>query len=314
MIIIEDSSSFRKSGFNVVTIGTFDGVHFGHRKILKKIVNQAKEQNGLSVVVTLWPHPRFVLEGESSTLKLLTTFEEKAQIMKELGIDVIVKIPFTREFSQTSSEDFIQNILIRDLGTNRLVIGYDHHFGKNREGSFEYLQENADRYGFEIEEIPRQDIDDVGVSSTKIRDALLVGHIEEANHYLGRQYSFSGKVVHGEKIGRDIGYPTANIEPGAHFKLIPCDGVYAVSVGLGDEELHGMMYIGNKPTLKGTRRFIEVNIFEFDRDIYDRELTINFIDKVRGDMTFSSLEALSGQLSKDKIDVLNIIKQQPKND
>ncbi|MEL7148899.1 MAG: riboflavin kinase, partial [Bacteroidota bacterium] len=220
MIILEGAEAFPKQSYAVVTIGTFDGVHIGHRQILQKIVKQASDNNGVSVVITFWPHPRFVLQGvEESGLKLLSTFEEKAALLAELGIDYLVKIPFTKAFSQTSSEAFIRKILIDQIGTTHLVIGYDHHFGRNREGSFEYLQANIDAYGFTLQEIPRHDIDDVGVSSTKIRAALRDGEVDTAATYLGRDYGITGVVVHGEKIGRTIGYPTANLQLSQSFKL-----------------------------------------------------------------------------------------------
>ncbi len=311
MIILDGAEEFKKHDHTIVTIGTFDGVHFGHRKILSKIVNQAREQNGISVVVTFWPHPRLVLEGPKSTLQLLTTFEEKARIMAEIGVDVIVKIPFTLEFSKTTSEEFIQKILIDQIGTKKLVIGYDHHFGKDREGSFEYLKANSKRFGFEVEEIPRQDIDHVGVSSTKIRQALLEGDITTTNEYMGRPYHFSGEVIHGEKMGRDLGYPTANIKPVETFKIIPGDGIYVVEVRLEQRRFYGMLYIGNKPTLEGRKKSIEVNIFDFNEDIYGDTLEIYMLDQLRGDIKFPGVEELKKQLDLDKKNALAIINNLP---
>lgn len=311
MIVLEGADKFKKHDHTVVTIGTFDGVHFGHQKILKKIINQAKADNGISVVVTFWPHPRFILEGPDSKLKLLTTFEEKAQILEEIGIDVIVKIPFTLEFSKTTSEEFIQNTLIRNLGTSKLVIGYDHHFGKDREGSFDYLKENSERFGFEVEEIPRQDIDHVGVSSTRIRKALMEGDISTTTEYLGRPYHFTGEVIHGEKMGRNLGYPTANIKPTEHYKVLPGDGVYAVKARLKNGDFYGMLYIGNKPTLSGKRKSIEVNIFEFDEEIYGYQIEIIMLDQLRGDIKFPGLEELKAQLARDKQNALAIINNLP---
>jgi len=316
MNILEGADSFPKQNYTVVTIGTFDGVHIGHQEILNKISRQAKDNNGVSVVVTFWPHPRFVLQGEEeSGLKLLSTFDDKAKRLADQGIDYVVKIPFTKEFSQTSSEDFIRNVLIDQIGTTHLVIGYDHHFGRNREGSFEYLQTNIDSYGFTLQEIPRQDIDDVGVSSTKIRIALGQGKVDVARSYLARNYEITGKVIHGQKLGRTIGYPTANIQLLESYKLVPSDGIYAVKVIHGDKIFFGMLYIGQKPTLdNGHHKVIEVNIFDFNEDIYGELLTIDFLEYIRGDMKFANLDLLVEQITDDKEKTLEILKQFTKND
>ena len=314
MIILEGADAFPKQSYAVVTIGTFDGVHIGHRQILQKIVKQASDNNGVSVVITIWQHPRIVLQGvEESGLKLLSTFEEKAELLATLGIDYLVKIPFTKAFSQTSSEDFIRKILIDQVGTTHLVIGYDHHFGRNREGSFEYLQANIDNYGFTLQEIPRHDIDDVGVSSTKIRLALQAGEVDTAASYLGRNYELSGKVVHGQKIGRTIGYPTANLQLSESFKLIPAHGIYVVRVSVGEKDAYGMLYIGTKPTLEGgLKEVIEVNILDFEEDIYDEVLHLEFLKFIRGDMKFDSLEELTAQIGRDKESTIDILKQYSK--
>src|SRR5688572_31178237 len=214
----------------VVTSGTFDGVHVGHSKILARLREIAFKANGETVVITYWPHPRLVLHPEDTSLKLLNTFEEKAELLKQQGIQHLLRIPFTREFSHLSSEEFITQIIVETIGTKKLIIGYDHHFGKNREGSFEQLKLNAPKYGFEVEEIPRQDVDHVGVSSTKIRKALEEGDIDTATHFLGHTYGITGRVVKGDKLGRILGYPTANIEIETTYKLIPPDGIYAVTV------------------------------------------------------------------------------------
>ncbi|MEL6556756.1 MAG: bifunctional riboflavin kinase/FAD synthetase [Bacteroidota bacterium] len=313
MIILEGAESFPKQSYTVVTIGTFDGVHVGHQEILKKIVNQAKDNNGVSVVVTFWPHPRFVLQGvEESGLKLLNTFEEKSASLAEQGIDYLIKIPFTKEFSQTTSDEFIRKILIDQLGTTHLVIGYDHHFGKDREGSFEYLQAHIDEYGFTLQEIPRQDIDDVGVSSTKIRNALSKGEVDMAKSYLGKNYAISGDVIHGEKLGRKIGYPTANVRLSEPYKMIPANGIYAVKVFLENKIAFGMLYIGTKPTLTGDSvRVIEVNIFDFNDDIYDQQIRLEFLKYIRDDMKFEDLDQLTNQITKDKEVTLDILKHYP---
>jgi len=300
MRVYNGLNEFEPLEFAVVTSGTFDGVHIGHQKILERVNKIARANQGESVIITFWPHPRHVLFPDQQDLKLLTTFEEKIELIKEAGIDHLLKIPFTREFSELSSQEFIEEVLIKTINTKKLVIGYDHRFGKNREGSFEHLIKNAAEYGFEVEEIPKQEIDNVGVSSTKIRRALLDGKVEEANEYLGRDYSFSGIVVKGEKVGRQMGFPTANIEIMNPYKLIPNDGIYAVKIQSGSDSFSGMLYIGNRPTLKGGTRSIEVNIFDFDSDIYGESLTIYLVKKIRDDAFYENLEELRLQLFEDK--------------
>jgi riboflavin kinase/FMN adenylyltransferase len=295
----------------VVTSGTFDGVHVGHRKILSRLQETAGRYNGETVVITFWPHPRLVLHPEENTLKLLNTFEEKAELLRAEGIQHLLRIPFTREFSQLSSLEFITRILVDAIGTRKLIIGHDHHFGKNREGSFEQLKRNGPKFGFEVEEIPRQDVDHVGVSSTKIRTALEMGDIDTATHFLGHPYSISGRVVIGDKLGRILGFPTANIEVDTHYKLIPADAIYAVTVAHEHQVYQGMLYIGNRPTVRGVKRNIEVNIFDFNKDIYGENLTIYFHHLIRMDSKFNDLEALKGQLKQDKEEALKWLAQHP---
>ena len=291
----------------VVTSGTFDGVHLGHTKILSRLREIATKTNGETVVITFWPHPRLVLHPEDMSLKLLNTFEEKAELLKAQGINHLIRIPFTKEFSQLSSEQFITEILVKTIGTKKLVIGHDHHFGKNREGSFEQLKVNGPKYGFEVEEIPRQDIDHVGVSSTKIRKALESGDIETATHFLGHTYGITGRVIMGDKLGRILGFPTANIEIDTFYKLIPADGIYAVKVRYGVQHYNGMLYIGNRPTVGGIKRSIEVNIFDFNEDIYGEALTIYFHSVIRNDIKFNDLEELKRQLFLDKQAALKML-------
>lgn len=307
MVIIEGHQAIPEIQNAIVTSGTFDGVHFGHQKILKKIVNTAKEQNGKSVVLTFWPHPRFVLFPEEKTLKLLSTFEEKAQLLEEVGIDYLVKVEFTKAFSQLSSETFIQNMLVEKLKTKKLIIGYDHRFGKNRTGSFEYLKENSQRFGFEVEEIPRQDIDDVGVSSTKIRQALFYGEVDHAAELLGRAYSVQGTVVEGKKIGTQLGFPTANINVSEEYKLIPKDGAYAVRVRVKDNWYKAMLNIGVRPTVGGLHRVIETHLFDFDQNVYGDSVQIEFVKHLRDEKKFDSLEDLKTQLQKDKVSALALL-------
>lgn len=299
MKIHEGIESFPKLRFPVVTSGTFDGVHIGHQKILSRVIELARAHSGETVLLTFWPHPRFIL-GKDQDLKLLSTFEEKASYLRKMSIDHLVKIPFTKAFSQFSSETFIRNILVDKIGTKKLVIGYDHRFGKNREGSFEHLKANEAVYGFQVEEIPRQDIDDVGVSSTKIRKALDEGDIAIANEYLGRAYSLAGIVGSGKQLGRRIGFPTANIILLDTYKLIPGDGVYVVKVKHKSHLYSGMLNIGIRPTVDGVSRVIEVHIFDFDEDIYGQVLRVFFVEKIRAEKKFASLEALSAQLKQDE--------------
>jgi riboflavin kinase/FMN adenylyltransferase len=292
----------------VVTSGTFDGVHLGHQKILNRLKEIAGKHLGETVVITFWPHPRLILKPEEDSLRLLNTFEEKADLLKHQGIQHLLRIPFTKEFSQISSQAFIKNILVDTIGTKKLVIGYDHRFGNNREGSFEQLKLNGPTYGFDVEEIERQDVDHIAVSSSKIRYALESGDIETAIHFLGRPYSMTGQVVKGDKLGRVLGYPTANIDLDSRLKLIPSDGIYAVTVKYKSTIYKGMLYIGNRPTVNGTKRVIEVHLFDFNKEIYGESLTIYFHSLIRLDSKFQDLEALKKQLHDDKEKALNLLK------
>lgn len=309
MVIVEGHQDIPHIAHAVVTSGTFDGVHYGHQKILKKIVETAKSLHGKSVVLTFWPHPRFVLFPDDKTLKLLTSFEEKAQLLAQVGIDYLVKIEFTKTFSRLSSESFIQDMLVDQLKTEKLIIGYDHRFGRNRSGSFEYLKENSQRFGFDVEEIPRQDIDDVGVSSTKIRQALSHGQVNLATEYLGRNYSLIGTVVQGKKIGTTLGFPTANIDVQESSKLIPKDGVYAVRAKVGDQWYKAMVNIGIRPTVGGLDRVIEAHLFDFDQEVYQQKIQIEFVHRLRNEKKFDSLDDLKIQLQKDKISSLSFLKE-----
>lgn len=308
MIIHNGISSIKSIIPNaVVTIGTFDGVHLGHQEILHRIIDLAKKDQGETALVTFWPHPRFVLNPDNNDLKLLSTFEEKAERLREIGLDHLIKIEFTKEFSQWSSEKFIQQVIIKALGTKKLVIGYDHHFGKNREGSFEHLKEHAHRYGFSVEEISRQDIDDVGISSTKIRNALLSGNVKEAAQFLGRNYKLSGIVIEGDKIGRTLGFPTANIQAEASYKLIPLDGTYVVKVKHKETVYGAMLNIGSRPTVDGQDKRIEAHIFNFNEQIYNEKLEIQFVKRLRDEQKFGSKEDLKRQLETDKNQALKIL-------
>lgn len=291
----------------VVTSGTFDGVHIGHQTILDRLKSIATNCSGTSVVLTFWPHPRFVLSKDTSDLKILSSIDEKISLLDQYGIDHLVILPFTKEFSNLSSEEFISTILIKGLNTHKLVIGYDHRFGKNREGSFEFLSQNEKKLGFQVEEIPRKDLENIGVSSTLIRKHLSEGEVDKAIQYLGHPYSISGKVVEGKQNGRKIGFPTANIQVADTHKLIPSDGVYAVRVLWKNKSYNGMLNIGFRPTVNGLDRSIEVNIFDFDKTINKEIIKIELLKHVRSEKKFSDLSELKQQLEKDKQEVLQIL-------
>ncbi len=284
----------------VVTSGTFDGVHRGHQTILARLTEVARSSGGESVLITYWPHPRTVLSNDSMDLKLLTTLDEKIDLLEQAGVDHLVVIPFTRAFSELSSAEYIQQVLIDKIGTRKLVIGYDHRFGRDREGGFDYIQAHQYEYGFEVEEIPRQDIEAVGVSSSRIRAALEAGHIDIANRLLGRPYSLSGTVVKGRQLGRTIGFPTANLQVDDPVKLIPANGVYAVDVLYAGQKFSGMLNIGFRPTVAGTHQTIETYIFDFDKDIYGEHLTLQFRAFLRPEQKFDGLSALVSQLKQDE--------------
>jgi riboflavin kinase/FMN adenylyltransferase len=307
MKIYHSLDDFTRLNYGVVTSGTFDGVHLGHQKILQRLHEISKKNEGESVVITFWPHPRLILRPTDLSLKLLNTFEEKAELLRQQNIDHLIRIPFTKEFSQLTSQEFITKILVETIGTKKLVIGYDHRFGKNREGSFEQLKVNGPTYGFDVEEIPQQDIDHVAVSSSKIRKALEAGDIDTATHFLGRPYSLSGRVIKGDKLGRVLGFPTANIDLDSHDKLIPTEGIYAVRVTHEKNEYGGMLYIGTRPTVDGSKRSIEVNLFNFDKEIYGESLQVSFIKLLRMDSKFNDLESLKEQLHKDKESALRAL-------
>ena len=284
----------------VVTQGTFDGVHIGHREILKRLKNIAAEKNGETVVLTFFPHPRMVLQPDDNTLKLLHTENEKIEHLRNAGIDHLIIIPFTKEFSRQSSMGFVRDVLVTSIGIKTLVIGYDHRFGKNREGSMDDLREFGQIYDFEVEEIPAQDIDAVTVSSTKIRTALQQGDVETANRYLGYSYTVNGKVVAGNSLGKKIGFPTANISVEESYKLVPGDGVYAVYVTFDGVRRGGMANIGKQPTFDNRNHAFEVHIFDFESDIYNRQIKVEFVARLRSEMKFAGVEALVEQLKNDK--------------
>lgn len=300
MKIYNSIEAFEQVKNAVVTTGTFDGVHEGHKVIIDQLKNIAKKINGETVLLTFFPHPRMVLYPDDNDLRLIDTIEERKKLLETAGIDHLIIHPFTKEFSRLTSLDFVRNILVNQLGVHTLVIGYDHHFGRNREGSFEHLKEFGPIYGFEVEEISAQEVQQVNVSSTKIRNSLVEGKIMTANQFLGHPYSLSGIVVYGDKLGREMGFPTANIEVKEWYKLIPANGVYAVKVFLEDTIYQGMLNIGTRPTINGKDKTIEVNIFDFNSDIYTKEVKIEFYDRIRDEQKFENLNNLKKQLILDK--------------
>ncbi len=290
---------FQAIGNAVVTTGTFDGVHVGHVKIIKRLVEITKKIGGESVLLTFWPHPRVIVSPSNDDIKLLSTIDEKSEILAKLGIDHLVILPFTREFSELSSEQYIEDILTEGLGTKVLVIGYDHRFGRNREGGIDYLLKHSDRFKIKIEEISRQEIENITISSTKIRNAIINGKVQIANELLGRPYSFSGHVVKGRQLGRTIGFPTANVQVQKNYKLIPKNGVYACKIILRNQEYNGIMNIGNRPTVDGVGRTQEVHIFDFNDDIYGEILKVEIIEFIREEIKFDSIENLITQIKLD---------------
>lgn len=285
----------------IVTQGTFDGVHAAHKIIINRLKELAKQHDGETVVMTFDPHPRMVIFPDEHGLKLLQTLDEKIEALDKAGVDHLVVIPFTKEFSRLSSMQFIRDIIVNQIGTKILVIGYNHRFGKNREGSFQHLKKYSSLYGFDVVEIPEQDVNNESVSSTRIRKALEAGDIITANNYLGRNYSIHGSVLHGNQLGRTIGYPTANVHVSNQHKLIPADGVYAVKIKIGNQIYNGMLNSGFRPTVDGKTHSIEVHIFDFNADIYNQFITVEYVDKLREEIKFNGLDALKNQLEKDKL-------------
>jgi riboflavin kinase / FMN adenylyltransferase len=300
MNIYHSLDSFHKLEYGVVTSGTFDGVHLGHKKILSRLKEISAQSGGESVVLTFWPHPRMVVSEDSQGLQLLSTIEEKIELFAQLGIHHLAIIPFTRSFSELSSDEFIKQVLVDKIGTKKLVIGYDHRFGRNREGSFEFLQKNCATYGFEVEEIPREDIEHTAISSSRIRKALVTGHVHEANELLGRPYSLSGTVVKGKQLGRTIGFPTANLHVHESYKLIPMNGVYIIHAIYDGQRYRGMLNIGVRPTVDGTIRTIEAHLFDFDKEIYGEDLTLELLHYLRPEQKFEGLDMLVKQINIDK--------------
>ncbi len=307
---IEALPQFNKA---VVTIGTFDGVHLGHQQIIAQLKKEALRIGGETVLVTFDPHPRKVVSAKS--LQLINTLPEKIELLEQQGIDNLVIVPFTLQFAGQTANQYIEDFLVKRFRPHTVIIGYDHRFGKDRNGDFHLLEKYAREHAFELIEIPVHVIDEASISSTKIRHALLDGNLEEASRFLGYDYFFEGLVTEGNKLGRTIGYPTANLQPQTEDKLIPGNGVYAVTVDiindlnnfLQHKPYKGMMNIGVRPTVDGTKRVIEVNIFDFDADIYGATLRVHLKKYLRGEQKFNGLDALKEQLAKDKIGALKFM-------
>ena len=291
----------------IVTTGTFDGVHLGHRKIIHRLKELANANDGETVLLTFSPHPRIVLFPDDHGLMLLSTLDEKVDLIRRAGIDHLIIHPFTQQFSRLSSTEYIRDILVGQIDVKKLVIGYDHQFGRNREGSSENLMELESLYDFEVEEIPAHVMNDINISSTKIRKALLEGDVETAHNYLGYPYFITGTVVEGDQIGSEIGFPTANIFVEEKFKLIPANGVYAVHVEVEEESYRGMLNIGTRPTVQGKNQSIEVHIFDFDRNIYEKPIQVSLVKRIREEQKFENLDKLKEQLFLDRNRALNIL-------
>jgi riboflavin kinase/FMN adenylyltransferase len=303
----QDIHEFVKTDFAVVTVGTFDGLHIGHQKIISRMTDIARDNNGESVLLTFNPHPRIVLNNHGGDLKFINSRKRKFQLLEFFGIDHMIILPFTKEFSQTPSEVFIEEYLVNRIGAKKLIVGYDHHFGRNREGNYKKLINQGNRLGFEVEEIPAQFVDEIAVSSTKIRKALQEGNVRLANRMLGYSYNISGTVVEGNKIGRSIGFPTANIDVDDSNKLIAAGGVYACQIEIEGEIFFGMGNIGTRPTVGIDGLVTEVHIFDFDRDLYGKEISILFLDRIRDEKKFNDLDELKAQLITDKTYTLELL-------
>lgn len=301
---IDDLPPFRNA---VVTIGTYDGVHRGHQQIIKRINQIAERQGGESIIVTFHPHPRLVINPDDTSLQLINTLEEKAALLDKYEVDNLVVVPFSREFSQQPPEDYIQDFLWKKFQPKVIVIGYDHHFGNNREGDIHMMREHGKRLGFEVEEISKQTVSDIAVSSTKVRKALAEGKVEKAHEFLGHPFSITGVVVKGENKGKSLGFPTANIEVANPNKLIPTIGVYAIKAQHNGTVYDGMLNIGTRPTFDGNQETIEAHLFDFDKDIYGEHLQVDFIRFVRNEIKFNSADELIDQLKKDEETVKKIL-------
>jgi len=306
VITVQSIYKYDKTQPAVITIGTFDGVHIGHRKILERVINDAKKTERVATVLTFFPHPRMVLQKDTG-LKLLNTIDEKIKILEGLGLDYLIIQPFTKDFSRLSATEFVRDILVNSLHTKKVIIGYDHRFGRNRNANISDLVAFGSTLDFEVEEIPAQEIEEVSVSSTKIRLALQNGDMKTANKYLGYAYMLSGMVVRGKGLGKNLDFPTANLHIEESYKLIPKNGVYVIKSTLGEKTVYGMMNIGFNPTVDGEDRSIEVHFFDYNQDLYDQHIQVDIMEWIRDEHKFDSIQDLRTQLIKDKETALAII-------
>ncbi len=293
----------------VLTVGTFDGVHRGHRALIETVVEKARERNARSVVVTFDPHPREIINPGKSGIQMLTTLKERSELLEDIGVDVLLVIPFDRDFSLLTSEEFVRDVIYKHVGVSEFVIGYDHQFGRDREGTIDTIEKLGKDLGFDSHVVSKQEMGDVTISSTLIRKTLSEeGDVKQAAEYLNRRYLLNGIVTHGDQRGKPIGFPTANLKPEHENKVIPKNGVYAVRVRVDGTWHGGMMNIGIRPTFEGQERTLEVNIFEFDEDIYGQTIQVRFVDRIREEMKFEGIEELKEQLQQDKKETLNLLK------
>ena len=308
MKITHGFSNFITTKRTIITIGTFDGVHIGHQKVIGQLLNSSKKEKEVSLLLTFFPHPKMILQ-KNSDIKLINTIEEKSELLDKLGLDNLIIQPFNHEFSRLSAFEFVRDVLVNQLNISKLIIGYDHRFGKNREGSFEQLQEYGELFGFKVEEISVQSLNDISISSTKIRKALDKGNINIANNYLGYNFTLSGEVVKGNNLGSTIGFPTANISIKEDYKLIPKNGVYVVKSIIDTILYYGMMNIGNRPTVDGKHQTIEVNFFNLDDNLYGKNIKVELLHFLRDEQKFDSIDDLKTQLHQDKKDAKKIISE-----
>jgi riboflavin kinase/FMN adenylyltransferase len=308
MRIIRDLTPDVQFNQPIVTLGTYDGVHLGHQTIIREMVAEAREQGKESVLLTFDPHPRMVLYPESHSVRLIDTIEEKLEKLEKLGLDTVILFPFTLKFSRLTAVEFVRDVLVNQIGVTQMLVGYDHHFGKNREGNFQQLEELGTLYDFEVREVKAVETDEVAVSSTKIRKALAEGDMKKVERFLGVPYQLSGVVIHGNKLGRTIGFPTANLYLDQTTKILPEIGVYAVQLIVQGNRLNGVMNIGKKPTVQQTETIsVEVFIFDFEAEIYDETVRVFVYDRLRGEQRFGSIDELKSQLKKDEENARSVL-------
>jgi|TARA_B110000967_G_C18829239_1_gene533122 riboflavin kinase/FMN adenylyltransferase len=305
-LITKDLKDYNSNSPSIITIGTFDGVHIGHKKIINQLTSTSSKEQLTSILLSFFPHPKMVLQNDRE-LKLINTITEKEELLNNLDLDYLIIKEFTKEFSRLSALEFVRDILVNKLNAKHIIIGYDHHFGRNRTANIEQLKEFGLLYDFKVTEILAQDINDIAISSTKIRKALINGEIQLANKFLGYDYFFNGNIVHGNSIGKTISFPTANIEVHESYKLVPKNGVYIVKTIIDKKLIFGMMNIGVNPTFDGTKQSIEIHFLNFNKNIYNQNLTIYMISRIRDEKKFNSVEDLKTQLELDKVSTLSYI-------